>query len=43
MFCENCGTKLSDDVKFCRNCGAPVEEDTKREKVPDTEENPLCK
>lgn len=24
MYCENCGTKLSDDAKFCRNCGSKV-------------------
>ncbi|NCC76449.1 MAG: zinc ribbon domain-containing protein, partial [Clostridia bacterium] len=22
MFCENCGTKLSDTVRFCPECGA---------------------
>ena len=26
MYCENCGTKLSDDAKFCRNCGSKVKD-----------------
>lgn len=25
MFCENCGTKLSDTAKFCKSCGARVD------------------
>ncbi|MHA1911306.1 MAG: zinc-ribbon domain-containing protein [Candidatus Kariarchaeaceae archaeon] len=25
MFCENCGTKIGDDVSFCPNCGSEVE------------------
>ena len=25
MFCENCGSRLSDDSKFCENCGTKVE------------------
>ena len=24
MFCNQCGTRLSDGAKFCRQCGAPV-------------------
>ncbi len=24
MYCENCGTKLSDDAKFCPNCGEKI-------------------
>ena len=26
MFCKNCGTEFSDDVKVCPSCGAQVEE-----------------
>ncbi len=25
MFCENCGTKIDDNVAFCPNCGSKVE------------------
>ena len=25
MYCENCGTKMGDDVSFCPNCGANVD------------------
>ena len=24
MFCEHCGSKISDNSSFCENCGAPV-------------------
>ena len=24
MYCNNCGNKLSEDVKFCPHCGSPV-------------------
>ena len=27
MFCQNCGTQLSDNVKFCHSCGAAMEAD----------------
>ncbi len=27
MFCKNCGTEFSDDVKICPSCGAKVEEE----------------
>lgn len=25
MFCKNCGTQISDNVKFCDNCGAQTD------------------
>ena len=27
MFCENCGTKLSNDARFCENCGFKISYD----------------
>lgn len=39
MFCEKCGTKLSDGASFCTNCGAEVSGKVKKseEKVADKE------
>lgn len=35
MFCEKCGTKLSDDAMFCTNCGKAIahQSDTFSEKI----------
>lgn len=33
MFCENCGTKLSDGARFCSGCGSAVADITLREPV----------
>ena len=27
MFCENCGSKVSNDDAFCTNCGSPIKKD----------------
>ena len=30
MFCEKCGTEISDGLKFCPNCGAKLPEETEK-------------
>ncbi len=36
MFCENCGTKLSENAAFCKFCGRPI-----KQAVPRSESEPL--
>ena len=31
MYCNNCGTKISDDAAFCEECGSPVKKTDKPE------------
>lgn len=31
MFCQKCGTQLSDDSRFCSNCGNQIKVDTNQQ------------
>ena len=39
MFCENCGSKISNDDAFCQNCGHPVNKENVDEKNVNEETN----
>ena len=39
MFCENCGSKISNDDTFCQNCGHPVNKENVDEKKVNEETN----
>ena len=39
MFCENCGSKISNDDAFCQNCGHPVNKENVDEKKVNEETN----